>query len=290
MIIAKKLNIYRNILHYKFVHKETSTNLKRIEDELINYFIKHNFILYNKEINNKQFKVLENKKQNIEIILNYINHITITNIDFFENEFYQSYLNIIEIEEKIKEKFDIAFSEKFGYLTPYPTYLPHAIDLELIISLFFCNKYNQQDKIIKNIISSGFEVKKEFIPFDYIITIKLLPNQKQNIKDFLTKSSALAKSIEKEEENNFKIYISKNKIIFKDMIEKLKGYALNSNILDYKESIEILTYMLYASKDRYILTTPDVIKKAIFLTKNSNLIKDMKVNSKITKGAIKNGA
>lgn len=288
MIIAKRLNIYRNILPYRFVHKENVERLKELEGSLISYLTTQNFIPLVKTIDKKDYRAAKHKSKEIEIVINHINHITIVGMDFSQDNYHQLYNTLIEVERDIGERFDIAFSERFGYLTPDPTYLPHATEIELITSLFYLAKDGEKDRIIENITLAGYEVKNEFISFDYILTIKLIPSYTEQIMDFIVKSFSFAKTIEKEEEERFNHYKSKNDTIFKDMIEKIKGYALSSSVLNYSESINILLNLYYASRCGYISLNPLLISKAFFMIKNSDVIKDMRENSKVIKSIIKN--
>lgn len=279
MIIAKKINLYRNIADYKFVWKESIENLKKLEKEIVN-FISKNFKTH-KDINNL---FIHKDNENITIQINEVNHIKISLIDFSNSELKNSIDKIFRIENEISNFIPFAYSRDFGYLTPYLKYIPHAIELEYFITTQYLEKEGSKYIIIKNLTNQGYDIEERY----KTIKIAATPTYQDSLKDFLNKTESVLNTIEKKEIESFENCFQTKKIILNDKIKKILGYISNSTVMEYYESIKILIFLLHISQvTEYLKLDREKISKLILNIKNSSKISDLKQNSKEIKNLVK---
>ncbi len=254
MILIEKINLYRNILPYRFVHKEKDELLLEIEKKVSDFLVKEGFYKsHYEEISHQRFTVLKNKKATTSIIINKENHITITSEEKLNTNLKEIFNKATELEKELSKEFNFAFSSKFGYLTPDPSLLPYAMDVEVIIYLPYIEKNGLKNKLIENLILSGYKIQTNSFPYTpSIIHLQAKPDIDSTIDLFLTKLNSLINSLESEEDRLFENSMKKERKIFLDKVKKTLAYLNASSLLDLKEAAQILLFLLYASSKGFI--------------------------------------
>ncbi len=279
MILIERLNIYRNILPYRFVHKERDELLLEIEKKVSDFLVKEGFSKsYYEDISHKKFTILKDKKSTTSVIINMENHLTISFEEKLDFNLTNIFSKAIKTEQKLSTKFEFAFSSKFGYLTPDPSLLPHAMDVEVVMYLPYIEKNGFKNKVIENLVLSGYKVQTNSFPYiPSIIHLQAKADINLTIDLFLTKLNALINCLESEEEKLFENSIKKE--IFLDKVKKTLAYLNASSLLDSKEATQIVSFLLYASSKGFISCNREKAVKFILNLKGKENLISMKKTS-----------
>lgn len=299
-----KINYSRNLRNYKF-NTNSLKDIQEIENLIktnlpsIGYglkFIKMKDIdelgkrslyekgLINEEIledNSNKISMLINDEENICVLINYDNH--------FEIQLFGSGMeleNIFnfakEIDQKFDETFDIAKSNKYGYLTTSPINVGTGLNVEVIVHLPGLTKTGNIRKIIQTINNFGLDINGMYVKNQEIIGDIYKISNKQTLG--ITEESIINNIriiIDKiiEQERKARKLLGTNKIELDDMVYRNFGIISNAKKIEFGEALEIMSIVKMGT-DLGIITelNDDKIAKIYFYIKPANLQKRVKEN------------
>ena len=290
VVIASKIRLVRNLSQFNFYIKEEIFKLENlIQENLLQIGYELKFLklreldklavqiliekgLIPKEIgqNRNNKSILINEEENICILINFEDHIKIQ--VFGSGYELEAITNLcIEIDEKIQTLFNIAKSEKYGYLTACPTDIGTGMKIFVVLHLSGLTKTNNIQKVIKFVRQFGIEITKEQNPDIYKIS-----NEKTlgiTEKDIIRKIKAITEKLIEQERLARKI-LTENKLELEDIVYRSYGILSNCKKISENEVEELLSNVKIGT-DLGIITelTDAKVKKLYLYSKPANLNK-----------------
>ena len=271
IILSSKVKLYRNLKNLSFPNKLNSivaieksrsiydTLVKKIEDEDLKLYEVWNGdkgfyneyterYLGNKDIlkNPDKVSVIINEDETINIVMNNTNHIEIEcgSSGLSIQEVFESAMNL---DNKIEESFGYAYDDELGYLTSCLDIVGTAMKASIIVDLPALNMSSEIKNISKNLEDEGFEMmsiykkdNKSFGSMYEIINKTTLGLSEEDIINNLEK--VVLRIITKEKELR-EIMMSKCRIEIEDKVFRAYAILKNARILDFKETIELLSHV-----------------------------------------------
>lgn len=262
MILNLSCLIKRNILENSFRLENTIYNnlIKKISNIFKNDFSVQNNLknlpaIIKNEIKDKGY-ILYSKHKDITIILNSDDpHITVATISF-ENE-PENLLNIAEgIEEKIKKKLILAYSDDFGFLSSNPLESGYMIEYKALLhlpSLYITGKIEEIKNNLNNHRTFITGINNHVIALCYGFTeLTIRPFLREDKKTFTNRLKITLDNIIKLENDEFQNYISKNKKEFENIIYKSLGLIKYTKELKETDIIKHTSFILWGIKENSV--------------------------------------
>ena len=313
VVNSLKINYSRNLRNYRF-NTNSLKDIQEIENLIktnlpsIGYglkFIKLKDIddlgkrslyekgLINEEIlenNSNKISMLINDEENICVLINYDNHLEIQ-VFCSGMELENTFNFAKEIDQKFDETFDIAKSKKYGYLTVSPINVGTGLKAEAIVHLPGLTKTGNIRKIIQTINNFGLDINGMYVKNQEVIGDFYKISNKQTLG--ITEESII---------NNLKIILDKiieqerkarkllgtNKIELEDMVYRKFGIISNAKIINFAESLEIMSIVKMGTDLGIIKELNDEkVAKIYFYLNPANLQKRVGKNLDVYDQAIK---
>lgn len=292
IVVSSKVRLSRNLSQFNFYIKNMEElqeeeelvkinlnqigyglkliKLKDLDEISIKSLIEKN-IIPEKIFENKETKsILINDEENVCILINEGDHLRI--------QVFASGLELegisslaIEIDEKLQQIFNIAKSEKYGFLTASPTNLGTGMKLSVILHLPGLGKTKNIAKILKLVNQFGLEITKESETDFYRIYNKQTLGISE--KDIIKHIKIIVEKIIEQERITRKI-IARNAISLEDKIYRSYGILSNCRKVSQREAEDLLSEIKLGTDLGIIKNLTDAkIKKLYLYVKSANLQK-----------------
>lgn len=292
IVVSSKVRLSRNLSQFNFYIKnmeefqkedeliKTNLNqigyglklikLKDLDEITIKSLIEKN-IIPQKILKNKEKKSIAiNEEENVCILINEEDHLRI--------QVFASGLELegisslaIEIDEKLQQIFNIAKSEKYGFLTANPTNIGTGMKLSIILHLPGLVKTKNIAKILKLVNQFGMEIEKESETDFYRIYNKQTLGITE--QDIIKNLKIIVEKIIEQERITRKI-IAQNAIYLEDKIYRSYGILSNCKKISQREAEDLLSEIKLGTDLGVIKNLTDAkIKKLYLYVKTVNLQK-----------------
>ncbi|NEU06417.1 protein arginine kinase [Clostridium senegalense] len=270
VILSSRIRLARNLKGYPFpnkINKETADEIiKNIEDAFYsNENSKEEFktirldekteiekeMLFQKHIVSKSLlknkdigSVILNSNESISVMINEEDHLRIQGISsgLSLKEIYE---NINRIDNIIEEKLEFAYDSDIGYLTACPTNVGTGVRASVMVHLpCLCitkeieNAFNAVSKMgmtIRGLYGEGSKGYGNIFQISNQITLG--PTEEEIINGL---NAMIYQIIDKEKEARTRL-MDRYKYEMKDRIMRARGILSTAIIIDYKESMELLS-------------------------------------------------
>ncbi|MBA8936135.1 protein arginine kinase [Clostridium beijerinckii] len=232
--------------------------------------------LISKELlkNSDKGSFILNKEENLSIMINEKDHINLQCIsDGFKLE--EIFERATVIDDKIEENFDYAFDETLGYLTASPENIGTGMKASVVLHLPALSMSEEISNISKKLGKLGIAIKgvhldgtKVFGNLYRIFNKVSLGLTEENI---INKLKEAVWSIIIEENKFREILLSKCRHELEDKIYRAYGILKYAMILDFKESIELLSNVRLGAELSIINIDKGKLDKLFILITNSSL-------------------
>lgn len=232
--------------------------------------------LISKELlkNSDKGSFILNKEENLSIMINEKDHINLQCIsDGFKLE--EIFERATVIDDKIEENFDYAFDETLGYLTASPENIGTGMKASVVLHLPALSMSEEISNISKKLGKLGISIKavhldgtKVFGNLYRIFNKVSLGLTEENI---INKLKEAVWSIIIEENKFREILLSKCRHELEDKIYRAYGILKYAMILDFKESIELLSNVRLGAELSIINIDKGKLDKLFILITNSSL-------------------
>ena len=300
IVISSNIKIARNIQGYPFSNKCSNSQrqeiLAKIEEILPNMgyelqllkmkdmdeitkrsLIEKNIITIEFAENpNTNKAILINKEENICLMINGEDHIELQ--VFSEGLAINNLLNLaIEIDKKIEEKLNYAYSKKYGFLTACPTNVGTGMHVSALVHVPALKSTGNINKILRIINNFGMGVtgengdgSKEKGDIYRIFNNQTLGITEEEIaKNLMT---IIEKVISGEREA--RTYLGKSNLEFENNIYRSFGLLKYSKLITFDECMDLLSSIKLGTDMGIIKELDDLkIKKLYLYTKPANLQK-----------------
>ncbi len=299
VVLRSKVVLARNFSDLPFPNKlnyiKGRDNGKKIYNVLKSELINEEFVLYEnwniKEEFGKQYlerdliteelmknsdksSFVLNKEENISIMINEKDHINLQCIsDGFNLE--EAFKNAISIDDKIEKNFHYAFDEILGYLTASPENIGTGMKASVILHLPALTMSEEIKNVSKNLGKLGLNIKGVYLDGTkvygnlYRITNKVSLGLSE--QDIITKLREEVLNIIKEEIKFREILLSKCKYELEDKVYKSYGILRSAVLLDYKETIELISNVRLGAELSFIDIEENKLDKLFMLISDSSL-------------------
>ncbi|NMF06893.1 protein arginine kinase [Clostridium beijerinckii] len=232
--------------------------------------------LISKELlkNSDKGSFILNKEENLSIMINEKDHINLQCIsDGLKLE--EIFERATVIDDKIEENFDYAFDETLGYLTASPENIGTGMKASVVLHLPALSMSEEISNISKKLGKLGISIKgvhldgtKVFGNLYRIFNKVSLGLTEENI---INKLKEAVWSIIIEENKFREILLSKCRHELEDKIYRAYGILKYAMILDFKESIELLSNVRLGAELSIINIDKGKLDKLFILITNSSL-------------------
>lgn len=264
VVISTRIRLARNLSDFRFKpHKEEANKIEKIIEEKTNdigynlkFFrlrnidettklslVEKNIISPELAVKEDRGAILINEEENICIMINEEEHIRIQ--AFNSGLQLESTLDLaIEVDEKIQKLFNIAKSEKYGYLTTCPTNVGTGMRVSVMVHLPGLAKTGNIRKILSAITSFGMEIRGihgENTKSEgdmYQISNKQTLGIKE--EDTIKKLKIITEKII-EQERIARKYLAREEIELEDNVYRSYGILSNCRTISQNEAIKLLT-------------------------------------------------
>lgn len=263
-VIFSNLILYRNINGYKFEKFLSIDKKEEIEKKIINFIknLKYDSVIYdlnkmddiekdyfadnlfdNKFFYRKDGKFIYLNRNDITILLNYNDHLTII-INKPQFSLNEQYINIVDIEDKISSKFSYMASTKYGFLTSYVKNCGLGLNINVLLHLpgiglskdnDYLEMYTNRGYTIKKVIFNNNEELKDYYLFSSIQNFGVSED------DLINRFNLGITQLDELDNNLLMEYYLKNKDSFDDKIYRSYGLLLYAKLMNYNEALEHLT-------------------------------------------------
>ena len=187
--------------------------------------------------------ILINDEQNICIVLNEQEHI---NLQVFSGgfELNETFNLAKEIDKKIEDNFDIAKSEKYGYLTNKLTDVGTGMKVSVIVHLPGLIKTGNIRKVLESVSDFGLNIKGIYVENGKISDDMYQISNKQTLgitEDNIIKNVKIITEKIIEQERTARRILAKNQIELEDMVYRSFGILSNCKKISLEETRNILS-------------------------------------------------
>ena len=312
VVTSIKINYSRNLRNFKF--NNNSKEIKEIENLVktnlpsLGYGLKFLKIkdiddlgkqsLYEKGLINQD--VLEKKSENISLLINDEENICIlVNYDnHFEIQVFSSGMELEntfnfakEIDQKFDATFDIAKSQKYGFLTASPINVGTGLKTNIIVHLPGLTKTGNMRKVIQTINNFGLDINGMYAKNQEIIGDFYIITNKQTLG--ITEESIINNLriiIDKiiEQERKARKLLGTNKVELEDMVYRNYGVLSNAKMIKFQEALELMSIIKMGTDLGIIQELNDEkVSKIYFYINPANLQKRVGKNLDIYDQALK---
>ena len=299
VVVSTRIRYARNLQEYKFnvrnkveaekieekIKEETPVigyGLKFLKLEDMDEITKISLVeknLISPEFANNKLKigaVLINEEENICIMVNEEDHIR---LQVFDSglDLEGTYNLAKELDQKIEKTFNIAKSQKYGYLTSCPTNVGTGIRASVMVHLPGLTKTGNIRKILESINSFGMNIRgvygenSETSGDMYQISNKKTLGLKE--EEIVKNLKAITEKII-EQERLARKYLANNRIEFEDKLYRSYGILSNCRKIDSEETRKLLSYVKLGTDLGIIKELTDTkISKLYLYTKPASLQK-----------------
>lgn len=232
--------------------------------------------LISKELlkNSDKGSFILNKEEDLSIMINEKDHINLQCVsDGLKLE--EIFERATVIDDKIEENFDYAFDETLGYLTASPENIGTGMKASVVLHLPALSMSEEINNISKRLGKLGIAIKgvhldgtKVFGNLYRIFNKVSLGLTEENI---INKLKEAVWSIIIEENKFREILLSKCRHELEDKIYRAYGILKYAMILDFKESIELLSNLRLGAELSIINIDKGKLDKLFILITNSSL-------------------
>lgn len=299
VVLSSKVLLSRNFSDLHFPNKlnyiKGRDNGKKIYNALKNELMDEEFTLYEiwniKEEFGKQYlerdlitdelmknsdksSFILNKEENISIMINEKDHLTLQCISDGLNleEVFERAMNI---DDKIERNFDYAFDETLGYLTASPENIGTGMKVSVMLHLPALTMSEEIKNISRNLSNLGLKIKGIYLDGTnvygnfYRIANKVSLGLSE--EDILKKIKEAILNIIKEENKFREILLSKCKYELEDKVYRSYGILRSAILLDYKEIIELISNVRLGAELSLIDIDENNLDKLLMFISNSSL-------------------
>lgn len=185
-----------------------------------------------------------NKNENISIMINEKDHINLQCISEGLN-LKEAFEKAISIDDKIEKNIDYAFDETLGYLTASPENIGTAMKASLIVHLPALTMSEEVKSVSQNLGKMGVSIKSIYVDDGksygnfYKIANKVSLGLTE--EDIIVRLREAIFSVIAEENKFREILLSKCKYELEDKVYRAYGILKNAILLDFKETVELLS-------------------------------------------------
>ncbi|NOW88609.1 protein arginine kinase [Clostridium beijerinckii] len=232
--------------------------------------------LISKELlkNSDKGSFILNKEEDLSIMINEKDHINLQCVsDGLKLE--EIFERATVIDDKIEENFDYAFDETLGYLTASPENIGTGMKASVVLHLPALSMSEEINNISKRLGKLGIAIKG--VHLDGTKVFGNLYRISNKVSLGLTEENIINKLKEAVwsiiiEENKFReILLSKCRHELEDKIYRAYGILKYAMILDFKESIELLSNVRLGAELSIINIDKGKLDKLFILITNSSL-------------------
>ena len=299
VVLRSKVLLARNFSELPFPNKlnyiKGRDNGKRIYNVLKNELIDEEFALYEnwniKEEFGKQYlerdliteelmknsdksSFILNKDENISIMINEKDHVNLQCISDGLN-LEEAFKRAISIDDKIEKNFDYAFDETLGYLTASPENIGTGMKASVTVHLPALTMSEEIKNISKNLSKLGLNIKGVYLDgtkvYGNLYRIANKVSLGLSEEDIITKLREEVLNIIKEEIKFREILLSKCKYELEDKVYRSYGILRSAVLLDYKETIELVSNVRLGSELSFIDIEENKLDKMLMLISDASL-------------------
>jgi protein arginine kinase len=225
---------------------------------------------------NKIQSILINEEENICIMINEEDHLR---IQVFGGSFeLENTFNLAkELDQKIEEIFDIAKSEKYGYLTSCPTNVGTGIRASVMLHLPGLTKTGNIKKVLDVVSNFGLDIRGIYGENSKSSGDMYQVSNKQTLgitEENIIKNLKIITEKIIEQEREARRILSQNSIEFEDMVYRSYGIIKECRKISSEETRELLSNVKLGTDMGIIKEMNDLKVKKLFLyTKPANLQK-----------------
>lgn len=293
VVLRSKVLLARNFSELPFPNKlnyiKGRDNSKRIYNVLKNELIDEEFALYEnwniKEEFGKQYlerdliteelmknsdksSFILNKDENISIMINEKDHVNLQCISDGLN-LEEAFKRAISIDDKIEKNFDYAFDEKLGYLTASPENIGTGMKASVTVHLPALTMSEEIKNISKNLSKLGLNIKGVYLDgtkvYGNLYRIANKVSLGLSEEDIIIKLREEVLNIIKEEIKFREILLSKCKYELEDKVYRSYGILRSAILLDYKETIELISNVRLGSELSFIDIEENKLDKMLMI-------------------------
>ena len=300
VVISSRVRLVRNLNGFKYVNKCSKEEQKKILETIkeivpsLGYGLKYmelkdmddvtKLSLVEKHLLSPEFvinnsiekAVIINAEENICIMLNEDDHIKLQ--VFSSGQELENLTNlVVEIDEKLGEALDYAYSEKFGYLATSPINIGTGMKASVIVHLPALSITGNLEKILRIVNNFGMSVKGVYGEGtqNQGDLYQISNNQTLGIteKEIMSNVKSITEKII-EQERTARKFLGKNQIELEDLVYRAYGTLTSARKLTLDETKKLLSSVKLGVDLGIIKEIDDSkVKKLELYTKSGNLQK-----------------
>ncbi|WP_026888026.1 protein arginine kinase [Clostridium beijerinckii] len=263
-----------NVLKNELDEEITLHEIWNTKEEFSKQYLERDLISKELLKNSDKGSFILNKEENISIMINEKDHINLQCIsDGLKLE--EIFERATSIDDKIEKNFDYAFDETWGYLTSSPENIGTGMKASVVIHLPALSMSEEINNMSKKLGKIGIAIRG--IHLDGTKVFGSLYRIYNKVSLGLTEENIINKLKEAVwsiiiEENKFReILLNKCRYELEDKIYRAYGILKYAMILDFKESIELLSNVRLGAELSIINIDKGKLDKLFILITNSSL-------------------
>lgn len=300
VVLSSRIRLARNLEKYKFPNRSTQSEkieLIKYLEKKINFLIEADFDFYLMEdldeierevlheehlISRDHARIPKNKalfinnKKHLSIMVNEEDHLRIQILKA-GLEFNKLWESIDQLDDKLDQKVDYAFSEKWGYLTSCPTNVGTALRASVMCHLPALVLSGRIDNIlgavgkfgltVRGVSGEGSNSKGELFQISNQITLGY------SEKEIIEKLESVIKQIIAEERKSREFLLRNNYLKLKDNVARSLGVLKYAYQLEETEALKYLSRIKFGQDTNLIdeKLDGDLFAELIFKIKNAHL-------------------
>ncbi|WP_035571346.1 protein arginine kinase [Halonatronum saccharophilum] len=268
VVISSRIRLARNLKDYKFTNYASDEELSELADDIKGIFkntekLKLSLIYLN-QLNDIDRRVLVekhlispehakkdknrlvvlSKEETISIMVNEEDHLRIQ-VLFPGLNLLKAFKIADDIDDYIEGHFDIAFDEKYGYLTSCPTNVGTGLRASIMVHLPALNMLSRVKKLMSTISQLGLAVRGLYGEgTDVIGNIYQISNQVtlgQSEDEIIDSLLEVTKQIINQERNARRLLLEEKKVLLKDKVYRSYGILKYAYKVAIKESMKLIS-------------------------------------------------
>lgn len=277
VVLATRVRLSRNLNKYPFSTKMSDGDAKELVEEMIKICSEEKMLPGNTcscnltEMNeNNRIALVErhilspvmvekkqsmglliNEQETAELMINEEDHLRIQTLSGGMN-IADAYVRADKIDDRISEKFDIAYDEKYGYLTTCPTNVGTGLRISYLLFLPALGLTGKINTLISEISKYGVSLRGAYeggierqSAFFQISNQKTLGCSEQEIIENL---NTIACQIVKQERVSREYLFTHNYNAVEDQIYRSYGVLKYTKQIDSKQAVALLAQVMFGTK------------------------------------------
>lgn len=264
-----------NALKNKLINEElTLYENWNIKEEFGKQYLERDLITEELVKNSDKSSFILNKEENISIMINEKDHINLQCISDGLN-LEEAFKSAVSIDDKIEQSFDYAFDETLGYLTASPENIGTGMKASVILHLPALTMSEEIKSISKSLGKLSLNIKGVYLDGTkvygnfYRIVNKVSLGLSE--EDIITKLKEEVLNIVKEENKFREILLSKCKYELEDKVYRSYGILRSAVLLDYKETIELISNVRLGAELSFIDIDENNLDKLLMIISDASL-------------------